>query len=82
MPGNEQYDSVVASCEATVRNRGHVLDVWYPVDERLHASICKECGDTVWVTRSGNEECWRVGGEALRQYCLGEGREEVIHRSA
>jgi hypothetical protein len=41
----EQYDSALARCEETAGNYGHTLgDVWYPVDERLRASICVRCG--------------------------------------
>ncbi len=83
MVNDGQYDAAVASCEATARDHGHLVSAWHPVDGQLHASLCEECGDMVWVTRSGNEERWRVGGGALSRYCSsGEGREENIHHSA
>ncbi len=70
MNNEEQYTDMVARCEATARGLDHVLDVWYPVCEHLRASLCKVCGAMVWVTRSGTEQCWRIGGAALRQECL------------
>lgn len=82
MTGGGQYDDAVARCETAARNHGHALGVWYPVDERLHASMCEECGEMVWLARPGNEEGWRVGGEALRQDCPGEEGEGGIHRGA
>ncbi len=42
MNDNEQH--TVARCEARARDHGHTLRVWYPVDERLHASLCEICG--------------------------------------
>lgn len=82
MVDNGQYDVAVASFEAAARDHGHVVSAWYPVDGRLHASLCEECGDMMWVTRSGSEERWRDGGGALSHYCSREGREEDIHRGA
>lgn len=82
MTDDGQYDDAVARCEAAARDHGHVLGVWYPVDKRLHASMCEECGEMVWVARPGNEERWRVGGEALRHYCPGKEREEGIYHGA
>ena len=70
MNNNEQYTVIVARCEATARALDHALDVWYTVSEHLRASLCKVCGAMVWVTRSGTEQCWRIGGAALRQECL------------
>ena len=67
-----QYDAGVVRCKAVARDHGHTLNKWYPVDERLHASLCEECGDMAWVSRSGDEEGWRVGGRALNQGCPGE----------
>ena len=67
---NVQHTVVVARCEATARELGHALDLWYPVSEHLSASLCKICGSMVWVTRSGTEQDWRIGGEALQQECL------------
>ena len=67
---SEQYTAMVARCEATGREFGHALDVWYPVSEHLRASLCKVCGEMVWVTRSGKEKRWRIGGTALQQECL------------
>jgi hypothetical protein len=73
-----QYDAATALCEAVASDQGHTLSTWYPVDERLHASLCEECGDMVWVSRPGHEEGWRVGGGALRQGCPGKKLEEVL----
>lgn len=73
-----QYDAAAARCEAVASEHGHALSTWYPVDERLHASLCEECGDMVWVTRSGQEEDWRVGGRALSQGCPEEKLEEGL----
>jgi hypothetical protein len=71
MQANEQYASeVVSSCEMAARNRGHVLGAWQPVDERLYASMCEYCTKIAWVSRSGDEEPWRMGGSALGQDCL------------
>ena len=67
---NEQYKAVVARCESTARKNGHALDVWYPISEHLHTSMCEICGAMVWVTRSGKEKRWRIGGTALHQECL------------
>jgi len=41
---DEQCSATVARCEATVRDHGHTLDVWYPVSEELRASMCLICG--------------------------------------
>ena len=70
MQANEQYKSEVSRCEMAARNRGHFLGVWHPVDERLYASLCEVCTKIVWVSRSGDEERWRIGGSALGQDCL------------
>ena len=69
----EQYHSALASCEEIAGNHGHTLGgVWYPVDERLHASMCMRCGAMVWLTRPGQEKRWRMGGKALKEECLQE----------
>ena len=68
----QQYDTAATRCEAVAGEHGHALSTWYPVDERLHAALCEECGEMVWVSRSGQEEGWRVGGRALSQGCPGE----------
>ena len=70
MNNNVQHTFVVSRCEATARQLGHALNVWYSVSEHLSASLCKNCGTMVWVTRSGTEEDWRIGGAALQQECL------------
>jgi hypothetical protein len=70
MNTSEQYTVIVARCESTARETGHTLDVWYPISEHLRASLCKVCGAMVWVTRSGTEQRWRIGGAALQQKCL------------
>ena len=70
MNNNVQHTVVVARCETTARELGHALDLWYPVSEHLRASLCKICGSMVWVTRSGTEQDWRIGGAALHQECL------------
>jgi hypothetical protein len=70
MNTSEQYTVIVARCESTARETGHTLDVWYPISEHLRASLCKVCGAMVWVTRSGTEQRWRIGGTALQQVCL------------
>ncbi len=67
---SEQLTVMVARCESTARETGHTLDVWYPVSENLRASLCKICGAMVWVTRSGKEKRWRIGGTALQKGCL------------
>jgi hypothetical protein len=68
----EQYTVMVATCESTARELGHTFDVWYLVSEHLRASLCKVCGAMVWVTRSGNEQDWRIGGPALQKGCLND----------
>ena len=70
MNNNEQLRAMVARCESTARETGHTLDVWYPVSENLRASLCKICGAMIWLTRSGTEQRWRIGGAALQQECL------------
>ena len=70
---DEEYAAAVATCEAAVRRNGHTVRVWYPLDERLHAVLCEVCGAMAWVSLSGGEERWRLGGEALHQECLAEG---------
>jgi hypothetical protein len=70
MNNNEQYKVEVARCEATAMALDHALDVWYPLSEHLRGSLCKVCGAMVWVTRSGTEQRWRIGGTALQQKCL------------
>jgi hypothetical protein len=70
MDNNGQYTVMVARCESTARELGHALDVWYLVSEHLCASLCKICGTLVWVTRSGAEQRWRIGGAALQKECL------------
>ncbi len=42
---NERRTKVIARCEATAGNHGHVLGVWHAVSEHLHASICEVCGE-------------------------------------
>jgi hypothetical protein len=77
----QHYDTATTRCEAVASDRGHTLSTWYLVDERLHASLCIECGDMVWVVRSGYEERWRVGGRALSQGCPVEKLEEDLATS-
>jgi hypothetical protein len=72
----QPYEAAVARCEAVALENGHAVSSWYPVDERLHASLCEACGKMFWVSRAGQEEGWRVGGRALRQDCPKEGVEE------
>ncbi len=67
---NVQHTVVVSRCEVTAGGLGHALDLWYPMSENLHASVCKTCGAMVWVTRAGTEQRWRIGGPALQQECL------------
>jgi hypothetical protein len=62
MNHNEQFMGALPECEAAAKQRGHALGVWHAVDERLHASLCKVCGRMAWLTRSGNEKLWRIGG--------------------
>jgi hypothetical protein len=70
MNNNEQHTVVVARCESTARELGHALDLWYSISENLRACLCKVCGSMVWLTRSGTEQAWRLGGAALQQECL------------
>jgi len=70
MNNSEQLTLMVARCESTARETGYTLDVWYLVSEHRRASLCKVCGAMVWVTRSGTEQRWRIGGAALQQECL------------
>ena len=87
----EQYDSALARCEETAGNYGHTLGgTWYPVDERLRASICVLCGAMAWVTRPGQEKRWRIGGTALKEECsggalrkgLGDASRAIVQRGA
>ena len=70
MNSSEQFTLMVARCESTAREAGHILDVWYLVSEDLHASLCTICGAMVWLTRSGTEQRWRLGGAALQKESL------------
>jgi hypothetical protein len=65
----QEYDAAVARCETIAGHRGHALSPWYPVDDRLHASLCEECGGMVWVSRPDPKKHWRSGGGALVQDC-------------
>ena len=47
MKADEQYAAAVTECEATARNHGHTLDVWYRVDKRVHVAMCLVCGGMV-----------------------------------
>jgi hypothetical protein len=62
----------LSDCEAAAKQSGHALGMWHAVDQRLHASLCKVCGRMAWLTRSGNEKPWRIGGSALGQDCLSD----------
>ena len=76
MNDSVQLTSAIARCEAAARNHGHTLGiVWYPVDERLHASLCEVCGQMGWVTRPGGEKQWRIGGSVIEQDCLGDDKD-------
>jgi hypothetical protein len=68
-PESEPYAATRARCEAAVRRNGHPVTVWYPVDERLHALLCEGCGAMAWMSLSGGEERWRIGGPALDKAC-------------
>ncbi len=72
MDDSEGYAAALARCEADAINHGHLLGVWYPVDARLHASLCEVCGAMAWVTLPGGEKRWRLGGTVRESYCLGE----------
>jgi hypothetical protein len=72
MSNIEQYMAMVARCELAATKNGHVLGAWQPVSEHLRASLCRRCGAMVWVTRSGDEMRWRIGGKALEEECLKE----------
>ena len=65
-----KYVTAISRCEADARTLGHSLDVWYQVDEHLHACLCEFCSELVWITRLGDEKHWRIGGSALKQDCL------------
>jgi hypothetical protein len=78
MQVKEQYKSTVSRCETAARNRGHILGVWQHLNEMLHATMCENCGEMVWVTRSGDERRWRMGGEALEQECIEGGATTVV----
>ena len=81
MNHNEQFMGALSECEAAAKQRGHALGVWHAVDERFHASLCKVCGRMAWLTRSGNEERWRIGGSSLDQACLRDDFLEEDRRS-
>ena len=75
MNHNKQLIAMMAECEAVAKTYGHTLSLWYPVDEqRLHAFLCEVSGAMGWVTRSGGEERWRIGGSALKENCLKDDR--------
>jgi hypothetical protein len=75
MSHSDPLMSALSECEAAARQHGHALGLWHAVDERLHASLCKDCGRMAWLTRSGSEQGWRIGGSALGQECLGGGED-------
>jgi len=50
MSNIEQYMAMVARSELTAMENGHVLGMWHPVSDHLHASLCWRCGAMVWVT--------------------------------
>jgi hypothetical protein len=72
MNHNQQSMSALSECEAAARQHGHALGLWHAVDERLQASLCEVCGRMAWLTRSGKEKSWRIGGSALGQDCVRE----------
>ena len=74
----QEYDAAVARCETIAGHRGHALSPWYPVDERLHASMCENCGLMVLVARTAYEERWRTGGTAFEQGCLQEEEQSLL----
>ncbi len=78
MNDNGQYAAAVECCELAARSHGHTLGVWYPVDERLHASMCENCGLMVLVARTAYEERWRTGGTAFEQGCLQEEEQSLL----
>ncbi len=73
-----QYDAATARGEAVASDHGHTLSTWYPVDERLHASMCEDCGLMVLVARTAYEERWRTGGTAFEQGCLQEEEQSLL----
>ena len=71
MNDNQQLIAMISECEAVAKTCGHTPGDWHPVDQqRLHAFVCEVCGTMGWVTRSGGEKRWRIGGSALKQKCL------------
>ena len=71
LAGEEQCTGALVRCKLAAKSHGHIFGVWYPVSAQLQASICEDCGAMVWVSRSGYEEHWRVGGTALEEDCPG-----------
>ena len=62
----------IRECRMIASQQGHVLGRWHKVDERLHASLCEVCDKMAWVSLSGTEAVWRIGGATLDQQCLTE----------
>jgi hypothetical protein len=77
MHGSEGYEATVARCKAEARNHGHILGRWLQVNALLHGSLCERCGAMVWVTLSGGEKRWRLGGTALESECSKENIESA-----
>ncbi len=46
---------------------GFSSNVGFVKSRHLRASLCKICGTIVWVTRSGAEQRWRIGGQRCRR---------------
>lgn len=76
MNDNGQYVAAVERCETLARSGGHILGVWYRVNEHLHAVMCDVCGAMAVVVRPGCEQRWRTGGTAMAQVCLEEEEED------
>ena len=71
---NDVYgvDELEATGRAVVEahERGHDLGEWRPINERMRVAGCRLCGQLVWIVRPpGDEETWRVGGNAFNAGC-------------
>jgi hypothetical protein len=69
---DEHFTTAVSKCETAAKVRGHTLGGWHPMSKRMYIIGCVVCNEITWITRSGDEEHWRIGGQALVQTCLEE----------
>ena len=68
MYGVDELEAI-GSAVVQAHERGHDLDDWRLIGERMRAASCRLCGRLAWIVRPPGEETWRVGGNALNADC-------------